>query len=108
MTRRNRIVLICLNVLLIALGLYFGIPSYRSSIPTSRRSAEETKALVEKESNLEKLRAIVLADDDSIRADRELTSLFRDASIAVSAAAAAVGVAGLIVLSFSRKPEASA
>lgn len=108
MTRKKKITLICLNVLLIAIGLYFGVPSHRSSIPSVSRSAEEAKALVEKASDVEKLRAIILADDDGIRAYRELAVLFRDATIAVSAAAIAVGVASVIVLSFGKRHEASA
>src|SRR5687768_6501964 len=99
MTRQRKIFLICLNSFLVLVGLYFGFPSLRSHVPTDKRTPEQNQALVAKTTDIEKLRAIIKADDECIRADRALVSLFREGLIAASTVAVVAGLVNIVLVS---------
>ena len=114
MTREFTLVLTVVNGFLILVGLYFGLPSFRSEIPsqtTEKRSSEQVKVMVDATTDVEKLRAIVISDDATIRADREFASLFRDAAVATSTVAVITGIANILLVNLcvrkmSRRPNA--
>ncbi|HWQ91208.1 MAG TPA: hypothetical protein VN673_06030 [Clostridia bacterium] len=103
MSKQLRAILILFNAALVAFGLWYGLPSYRAKVPTSDRSADEVHAMVEKATDIDKLKRIIKSDDACIRADRELASLLRHAAVVGSAAGSIVGVVNILALSLGRK-----
>ena len=100
MTRKLKISLVCIHVFLVLVGFYFGVPTLDSHIPTDKRTSEQNLAIAAQSTDLEKLKAIIKADDVCIRADRELASLFREGLITASGVAVAVGMSGLVLICF--------
>src|SRR2546430_9914006 len=100
MKEKLRIVVMCLNAFLILIGLWFGVPVIViGDTPQDKRTHEEVRAFTESVSSAEKLRQIVVADDASIRAEKEKVSLLREATITGSAVAVLAGV-GTITLPY--------
>jgi hypothetical protein len=98
------ILAVCLNLFLVAVGLYYGLPAMRLDIAdesTKGRSHEEIRALVEKTTDIEKLRDIIISDDLTIRADRKLASLVLTAVIVGSSVSVVVGIGNLVIFTLA-------
>jgi hypothetical protein len=109
MARKLKIVLVGLNSFLVFAGLWFGLPSVRTHIPEEKRNAEQVAAIVERTTDVEKLRAIVKADEADIRSEEVLASLFRQAIITGSAIAIIIGSANVVFICiYVRKDDPSA
>jgi hypothetical protein len=108
MSHKRKMILTSINGFLVVVGLYFGLPIVGRPVPADTRSAEQTQAIIKNVTDIEKLKAIVKADDDCIRADREIASLLRQTLIAASVVAVVVGLVNIMLVSFSgRKNDAA-
>src|SRR5438067_6175992 len=111
MNRGLLILFFVINGILLLIGFWIGVPVFSGDRPQpEKRNHEEVKAFLEGVTNVEKLRAIVVADDVSIRAEKNISAVLREGASWVCAFAVIVSASNICLLTLyatkrKRKPD---
>jgi hypothetical protein len=109
MGKKRKILFVSINAFLVIVGLYFGLPTSFVNISADKHSPEEIRRRVESTTDVQKLRALIMADIDYLGSARDLAVQFREATLAGSAVAVLAGVVNILFLTMSgRKQEVAA
>jgi hypothetical protein len=105
MNRVHLILLFGINGILLFFGLWIGVPVFTlDREQPEKRSHDEVQAFVAGVTNFEKLRAIVVADDVSIRTEKNLSAVWRGGASWMSAFAVIVSASNIVLFTlYARK-----